>query len=248
MQAIIMAAGRGSRLGNLTENIPKAFLEVKGHRLIDYNLALLRENGVSDIKIVTGYKAELYEDMANNYTDITCVYNPFHAHCNVLGSFFMAQEKLKDDDTIYLHADTLCAPDIFKDMVHGNGDIVMPVDFKHCDNEAMKVTTQGGQVVSVSKKIPESESEGEFIGMAKLSGNVMPAIKRASQKLMRDGCLTSYFEGAIQEVINIGGYSVPAMPTNNRFWGEVDFIEDYEYVKNNLPEALWQIAEKHKND
>lgn len=248
MQAIIMAAGRGSRLGNLTENIPKAFLEVKGHRLIDYNLALLRENGVRDIKIVTGYKAELYEDMANSYTDITCVYNPFHAHCNVLGSFFMAQEKLKDDDTIYLHADTLCSPDIFKEMVHGNGDIVMPVDFKPCDNEAMKVTTQGGLVVSVSKKIPESESEGEFIGMAKLSGNVMPAIKRASQKLMRDGCLTSYFEGAIQEVINIGGYSVPAMPTNNRFWGEVDFIEDYEYVKNNLPEALWQIAEKHKND
>ncbi len=248
MQAIIMAAGRGSRLGNLTENIPKAFLEVKGYRLIDYNLALLRENGINDIKIVTGYKAELYEDMANNHIDITCVYNPFHEHCNVLGSFFMAQEKLKDEDTVYLHADTLCAPGIFREMVQGNGDIVMPVDFKTCDNEAMKVTTRGGQVVKVSKEIPENESEGEFIGMAKLSGNVMPSIKKASQKLMREGCLTSYFEGAIQEVINIGGYSVPTISTDNRFWGEVDFIEDYEYVKNNLPEALWQIAEKHKND
>ncbi len=248
MQAIVMAAGRGSRLGNLTENIPKAFLEVKGHRLIDYNIALLRENGINDIKIVTGYKAELYEDMADNHTDITCVYNPFYEHCNVLGSFFMAQEKLKDEDTIYLHADTLCAPEIFREMVQGNGDIVMPVDFKLCDHEAMKVTTHDGQVVKVSKEIHDNESEGEFIGMAKLSGNVMPAIKMASQKLMREGRLTSYFEGAIQEVINMGGYSVPTISTNNRFWGEVDFIEDYEYVKNHLPDNLWQIAEKHKND
>ena len=247
MQAIIMAAGRGSRLGNLTENIPKAFLEAKGHRLIDYNLALLHENGIEDIKIVTGYKAELYEAMERKHAGITCIYNPFNEHCNVLGSFYMAQEKLADVDTIYLHADTLCDPEIFKEMVQGEGDIVMPVDFKPCDSEAMKVTTQAGQIVKVSKEIPEADAEGEFIGMAKLGKRAMPAIKEASQKLMREGCLKSYFEGAIQEVIDRGGYTVSALPTKNRFWGEVDFEEDYEYVKANLPDTLWQLAEARKD-
>ena len=248
MQAIIMAAGRGSRLGVLTDSIPKAFLKVNGYRLIDFNISLLHENGIKDIKIVTGYRAEFYEDLAKEYEGITCIYNPFYEHCNVLGSFFIAQEKLGNEDTIYLHADTLCDAEMFREMVQGHGDIVMPVDFKVCDSEAMKVTTSRGQVVKVSKEIPEAESEGEFIGMAKLSGNVMPAVKAASQKLMREGALKSYFEGAIQEVIDKGGYTVPAMPTDNRFWGEVDFEEDYEYVKKNLPENLWQTAERHKND
>ena len=247
MQAIIMAAGRGSRLGNLTDDIPKAFLEARGHRLIDYNLALLHENGIEDIKIVTGYRAELYEALAQEHAGVTCIYNPFYEQCNVLGSFYMAQEKLDNADTVYLHADTLCATEIFREMVQGNGDIVMPVDFKDCDNEAMKVTTKAGQVIKVSKEIDEAESEGEFIGMAKLSKKVMPAIKQASQKLMRNGCLKSYFEGAIQEVIDQGGYSIQAMSTRNRFWGEVDFEEDYNYVKENLPDTLWQAAERHKN-
>lgn len=246
MQAIIMAAGRGSRLGCLTDNIPKAFLEAKGHRLIDYNLALLREHGIEDIKIVTGYRAELYEALAKAKAGMTCIYNPFYEHCNVLGSFYMAQERLENADTIYLHADTLCHPEIFREMVQGEGDIVMPVDFKPCDSEAMKVTTRAGQVIKVSKEISAAESEGEFIGMAKLSKNVMPAIKKASRKLMRNGCLKSYFEGAIQEVINQGGYSVPALPTRNRFWGEVDFQKDYNYVKSNLPDTLWQIAEGYR--
>ena len=65
---------------------------------------------------------------------------------------------------------------------------------------------------------------------------------------MREGCLNSYFEGAIQEVIDEGDYRVPTLSTEKRFWGEVDFEEDYRYVKDNLPDALWQIAERHKND
>ena len=243
MQAIIMAAGRGSRLGCLTDNIPKAFLEVRGHKLIEYNLALLYENGIKSVIIVTGYKAELYEVLAKENAGLTCIYNPFYEHCNVLGSFYMAQDNLEDVDTIYLHADTLCHPEIFREMVQGEGDIVMPVDFKPCDSEAMKVTTRAGQIVKVSKEIPEAESEGEFIGMAKISGRAMPAIKQASRKLMRQGCLNSYFEGAVQEVIDQGGFSIPALPTRGRFWGEVDFEEDYNYVKANLPDTLWQIAE-----
>lgn len=248
MQAIIMAAGRGSRLGSLTDTIPKAFLTVKEHRLIDYNLSLLHENGIDDIKIVTGYKAGLYEDLAKEHAGITCIYNPFYEHCNVLGSFYMAHDELRDEDTVYLHADTLCDPSIFEEMVQGTDDIVMPVDFKTCDKEAMKVITEAGQVVKVSKEIPEMEAEGEFIGMAKLSAKAMPAIKAATRKLMREGCLNSYFEGAIQAVIDEGGYRVPTLSTEKRFWGEVDFEEDYRYVKDNLPDTLWQIAERHKND
>ena len=248
MQAIIMAAGRGSRLGELTDDVPKAFLKVRGHRLIDYNLALLHENGIDDIKIVTGYRGELYDALAAERQGITCIYNPFYEHCNVLGSYYMAQDKLADDDTIYLHADTLCDPDIFSGIATSKADIAMPVDFKQCDQEAMKVLTRNGEVIEVSKKIPIDIAEGEFIGMAKMSAKVMPAVKVASRKLMSEGRLDSYFEGAVQEIINEGKFSIIAMPTEGRFWGEVDFLEDYEYVKENMPNSLWEIVERYGHE
>lgn len=248
MQAIIMAAGRGSRLGNLTDEIPKAFLEVRGHRLIDYSIALLHWQGVSDIKIVTGYKSEKYEELAGKTSGVTCIYNPFYDKCNVLGSFYMAQGYLKDEDTIYMHADTLCDVGLFAEMTKAQGDIVLPVDFRPCDEEAMKIETKNGQVIRLDKSIPLDVGEGEFIGIAKLGAKAMPAIKRASKKLVQDGKLSSYFEAAIQEVINSGGYSTPALPTSGRFWGEVDFEADYEFVKKNLPDDLWNLAENDRHE
>ena len=56
MQAIIMAAGKGSRLGSLTESKPKSLLEIKGKRLLDINIAMLHKYGIWDITIVTGYQ------------------------------------------------------------------------------------------------------------------------------------------------------------------------------------------------
>ena len=107
MQAIIMAAGKGIRLGALTEEIPKSFLEIKGIKLIEYNIALLHAHGIKDIFIVTGYQNERFEEMAREINGLRCIYNPFFEMVNVLGSFYMAQEYLSED-TVYLHADTLC--------------------------------------------------------------------------------------------------------------------------------------------
>ena len=60
MQAIILAAGKGSRLGELTNNKPKSFIEIKGKKLIEYNLDMLLKYGINDITIVTGYMSEEY--------------------------------------------------------------------------------------------------------------------------------------------------------------------------------------------
>ncbi len=77
MQAIIMAAGRGSRLGNLTDDRPKSFLEVDGESLIDHNIKMLYAFGIREIKIVTGYKNEMFEEHFKGDENIELIYNPF---------------------------------------------------------------------------------------------------------------------------------------------------------------------------
>lgn len=248
MQAIIMAAGKGSRLGNLTDDKPKAFLEIEGVKLIEYNIALLHANQIRDIIIVTGYYNEKYEELAASIDGVTCVYNPFYEMMNVLGSFFMAQEYLKEDDTIYMHADTLCAPEIFHDMIVATGDMVLPVDYKICDEEAMKVLTCDGKIKEISKEISCKLGEGEFIGIAKISGKLIPALKAATKKLMKEKQFSSYFEGAIQELANQNKYDLNTIPTKGRFWGEVDFLEDFERVAKEISPELVEMAKRDKNN
>lgn len=243
MQAIILAAGKGSRLGNLTGEMPKSFLEIKGIKLIEYNIALLHAYGISDITIITGYQHEKFEKLTEDIQGIRCVFNPFYEMVNVLGSFYMGQEYLVGD-TIYMHADTLCDPSIFENMLNVDADMVLPVEYGKCDEEAMKVRTKAGKIIEISKKIPCEMGEGEFIGIMKISKNILKDLKSATKKLLNNKEFASYFESAIQELINMQKYEIKAVGTNNKFWNEIDFQEDFERAGKLISETLVRIAQK----
>ncbi len=241
MQAIIMAAGKGSRLGALTGGKPKSFVEIKGRKLIEYNLALLKKYHVDEIIIVTGYQCESFEEMAANEKNIRLIYNPFYEMVNVLGSFYMGMGTLHDD-FVYLHADTLCEPVIFEKLIRLDGDIVLPIEYKQCDEEAMKVRSENGQIVQITKQMPVDEAEGEFIGMAGFRKEVIPVLKEKTKQLMKEKAFTDYFESAIQRLIDDKeDFRIKAVPTEGAFWTEIDFFEDYERAAAEMPESLTEI-------
>jgi len=243
MQAIIMAAGKGSRLGALTGGKPKSFVEIKGRKLIEYNLALLKKYHVDEIIIVTGYQCKAFEELTAEKKDIRLIYNPFYEMVNVLGSFYMGMEALHDD-FIYLHADTLCEPLIFEKLIRFENDIVLPVDYKQCDEEAMKVRSRNGKIVQITKRMPADEAEGEFIGIAAFRKKVIPALKEVTKQLMIEKAFSEYFESAIQRLIDDDEeFQIKAVPTEGAFWGEIDFVEDYERVVAEIPESLIGIFE-----
>ncbi len=243
MQAIILAAGRGSRLGTLTEEMPKAFLEVHGYKLIEYNIAMLHSFHIQDITIVTGYRSELFEKMFEHMKGIRCVFNPFYEMTNVLGSFYMGQDFLTED-FVYMHADTLCDPEIFKNMLETEGDMILPVDFAVCDEEAMKVKTVGGRVTEINKTMPCKEAEGEFIGIAKISRSIIPDLKKVSKELMKEKAFASYFEAAIQRLTDMSKYNIKTVSTGEMFWGEVDFLQDYRKVEREMPASFTELTKK----
>lgn len=240
MQAIIMAAGKGSRLGSLTSGRPKSFVEVKGKKLIDYNLRLLEKYGVDEIIIVTGYQCEAFEELARDMKNVKFVYNPFYEMVNVLGSFYMGMNLL-EDDFIYFHADTICEPEIFEKLVKPEADIVLPVDYKSCDDEAMKVRSEAGKITQITKQMPNEQADGEFIGMAAFRKTVLPALKSNVKQLMKEKAFTAYFESAIQRLIDEEEFDIKAVPTDGAFWAEIDFLEDYERVKAEIPCSLTEI-------
>ena len=248
MQAIIMAAGKGSRLGALAEGKPKSFLEINGIRLIDYNIALLRHYGVERITIVTGCYAEAFEREYANWQGVGLVFNPFYEHANVLASFWAGMHLLTDD-FIFVHADSLCDPDILRELIVSPGDVVLPVDFETYDEEAMGVRCENGKPVEVGKHIPLDAGEtGEFIGYARVSKSLIPPIKGAVIGLLKKKMFTEYFEASLQCLIDSGMYNIATFPTNGRFWIEIDFIGDYEKAVREIPSSLDAIATKGRGD
>lgn len=237
MQAIIMAAGKGSRLGSLTEDLPKSLLEIKGKRLLDINIAMLHKYGIWDITIVTGFKDEKFIEATKGIPGITLVYNPFYEFTNVIGSYYMGM-KYMHDDFVYLHADTICDTGIFEELLTSEGDVILPVDTKPCDDEAMKVKLTDGRITKITKQMPVSEAAGEFIGIAKINRNVIADLNDCTVGVLRDREFSSYFEGALQRLFDMDKYDVRMIETAGRFWGEVDFLEDYQRAESNISEDL----------
>ena len=135
------------------------------------------------------------------------------------------------DDFIYLHADTICDESIFEELIRNEGDIVLPVDTKSCDDEAMKVKVKEGKIVEITKKMDVKEAMGEFIGIAKINKEVINDLNKSTIDVLRDGECASYFEGALQRVFDMKKYSVQMIDTKGRFWVEVDFEEDFARTK-----------------
>lgn len=240
MQAILMAAGKGSRLGSMTTDIPKSFVEVKGKKLIDININMLKNHGINDIIIVTGCHAELFEQKFQSDNSIKLVYNPFYDFTNVLGSFFMGMNNLKED-FIYMHADTLCAPSILEDLLDSDADIALPVDTKPCDEEAMKVKCENGKIRYISKNLDPQTCNGEFIGVAKMKADVLGKLKKETIMLLRNKAFSEYFEAAVQCLLDTAGFRTAFVDTDNRFWAEIDFIEDYIRAANAIIPELYEF-------
>ena len=127
MQAIILAAGMGRRLGELTQNNTKCMLEVNGIRLIDRYLIQLAKYNLDRIIIVVGYEGQkLIDYIQANYPDrnIEFVNNPIYDKTNNIYSLALAKEYLCNDDTILMESDLIVEDAIIDKLVNHRHAVV----------------------------------------------------------------------------------------------------------------------------
>ena len=234
MIAVILAAGKGSRLGDKTNDLPKSLLPLnENETLLDYNLDILNKLNINKIFIVTGFKAETIVSHVKGQQNIQCIYNPFWSHCNVLGSLFMALQYL-DDDFLFLHADTLVGFQVWETLWSYGGSIVLPYKAKKCGEEEMKVKHDiNGKLIEVSKTMDYHQADGEFLGIAKFTLPIKHQMQRIAEQLFQRGKLDYYMEAAVQELI-VEHEDVRTFEIGSAPFVEVDFLEDYEHAQNIL--------------
>ena len=131
MQALILAAGVGRRLGHLTSDRTKAMVEVHGRTLLDRSLDALVDHEVDRIVIVVGYHAQGVRDAVgddHHGTPVTYVENVDYATTNNIHSLYLAADELAKDDTLLLESDLIYEPRIIERMLQHPSPNVVAVE------------------------------------------------------------------------------------------------------------------------
>lgn len=235
MQALILAAGVGNRLADAAGGKPKSYLPLGGETLLTRNLRLLRECGVNECVLVTGHQCERFAaDFPD--ADIRRVFNPFYKTTNVLVSVWCGMPWLHGE-FIYLHADTVFHPEILQRLAGAPSQpALLAADRKHCAEEEMKYKLDAaGRVFEINKTMTPADARGEFLGLARFSAGALPVLRRGVERVLQRAEFGSFFEAALQEMIDAGELSPAIVETGDLPWREIDFPEDYEAAKALFP-------------
>lgn len=238
MRAIIIAAGKGTRLYPLTKNTPKSLLEIgNGITMLESQLHSLKENGLKDITIIVGYRAEQIEAKIKKYANdfnINTVYNPFYETSNNLISVWMARHFMQED-FITINGDDIFKPVVIENLLKSESNITMVIDEKpEYDEDDMKVVHENGLVHQVSKKIAMDKANGESVGIIKFTGKGRQIYIDTLEEMVRDDeNMNAFYLKAIQQMIN-KGYPVHFSMCKPDDWGELDFHPDLVLIKQYL--------------
>lgn len=223
MKAVILAAGKGTRLGQGFGPKPLTLLS-NGKSILQLQIEQLTKYfSFDDILIVVGYQKEPIMAL---FPQAQFLYNHEYAHENTSKSLLKALKKI-DDDVLWLNGDIVFHPSVLKDVMASDRSI-MTVNKAVVGEEEVKYRTDGnGKIVEVSKEV--INPEGEALGINVFKKNDLPLFKKCLEI-----CGSSdYFEKGIE--CSIGkGVSVGVVAVDNDKCVEIDFIEDVERANNML--------------
>ncbi|WP_093313794.1 sugar phosphate nucleotidyltransferase [Sphingomonas jatrophae] len=242
-KAIILSAGKGSRLLPLTEDTPKCLLDCSGKTLLEWQLDALFAGGFTEAVIVTGFREDKVERVAEAQRAagraVTTLFNPFYHVADNLGSIWMARGAF-DRDCAVLNGDTLISPDIVRLLREGAAAdaITLSVNEKDdFDADDMKVLREGSRLLRVGKTIEAYDAES--IGFMAFAGAGRAAFLAEVEAWMRrpEG-VTSWYLKAIDRIA--AGGIVGTVAIGEAAWQEVDFPPDLVAAK--ALTAKWAVA------
>jgi histidinol-phosphate/aromatic aminotransferase/cobyric acid decarboxylase-like protein/choline kinase len=248
MQALILAAGKGSRLGVLTQDKTKCMVDIAGKKIIDRLIDALIDNNISSIIIVIGYLGNILKDYLKNaypdvnftFVDETKLTNREH---NNIYSFLAAKDELVKDDTIILESDIIIKPDIIKSLLDNiipNQAVISPcadymngsaVTLDETNHITDLINTRNNDIIRLYKTVNIYKFSKEF-----LSDTYIPCC----EAYMNAYGVDCYYEEPLANIVkstDIIGYVI-----DNNDWFEVDTQDDYD-IANILfadPESKYQ--------
>lgn len=235
MRAIILSAGRGSRLLPLTTDMPKCLLPIGLTTVLGLQLDTLFKAGVTHATVVTGFNAaQVKAELAARQTGpkVKTLFNPFYQVADNLASCWMARKYMKGE-FLLINGDTLFSPALLETILAAPAkDITVTIDKKtQYDGDDMKVTLDGNKLTAIGKTLTPQQTNGESIGMIRFMGEGGKIFRQQLKSRMHseDGT-KSWYLSAIDR-LSKSGVSIATTNIKGSTWAELDTPEDYEICR-----------------
>jgi len=235
--AVILAAGRGTRLGPMGRDIPKGFLQLGAHAIVEESIGRLERAGVERIILVTGHQQRLYEELADRAGgQVRTVHNPRFATCGSLYSLACARADL-DDDFLLLESDLIYEQRALSVLQDGGSDAVLlsgPTDA----GDEVWVETLNGRLAGMSKDRENLAGEvaGEFVGISRISHNFFEVLMDdALPRLQADPMLEYEVDGLTPAAALA---PMPCTVVQNLLWAEIDDEQHLRRARRDVYPAI----------
>lgn len=241
MQAIILAAGMGKRLGELTKDNTKCMIEVNGVKLIDRMLSQLSGLNLKKVIIVVGYQADnLIRHIGNRYEgklDIEFVLNPIYDKTNNIYSLALAKEQLQQDDTLLLESDLIFEDRMLKLLTENPyPNLALVAKYETwMDGTMVRIDSENNIVSFVPKKafrysdVPYYYKTCNIYKFSKeFSRNQYVPFLEAYSKCMGNN---EYYEQVLRVITALDKSALRALPITDEKWYEIDDIQDRDIAE-----------------
>ncbi|CAM2801207.1 sugar phosphate nucleotidyltransferase [Helicobacter burdigaliensis] len=249
MNALILAAGFGSRLMPLTKDNPKCMVEFRGKRIIDYEIEALKQAGIANIAVVGGYLFDVLKEYVKNKYNINKIYeNKEYDKTNMVSTLFSAREFMQEciknkQDLLISYADIVYFKESVLKLQEANSPLAIIVDkewknlwqkrFQNPLEDAETLKIKNGKIIELGKK-PKNyeECEAQYIGLFKISyvflEEVIEFYDKLDKNALYDGkdfanmYMTSFLQSLIDTYKNAEAVCIYGK------WCEIDFKSDLE--------------------
>jgi len=258
MKAIIVAAGIGSRLGELGKDTPKSLIDVNGQSILERQISVLKKLGISDITVIIGPHAEKF-----TFKNISFIQDKNYLEHDILSSLMLARS-IMHDDIIISYGDVIFDEQVLQSLINFKGSIGLGIDLdweKNYDEKEQELKQEAstvqiknnictkivdGRELSKSKIKDDSKPSdhkkqklGEFVGLMILTkqGSII-FIKRYEELINyhigsfheASSISQAYFTDMFQELID-NDIEILPIPVQGK-WCEIDTIEDLKRAEN----------------
>ena len=241
MIGVILAAGMAKRLRPLTDTKPKCLLEVGKRTLLERTVDAMRQAGIQEFLVVTGYRGEMIREFLTIHYPLSTIHyldNIDYEHNNNIYSLWMACQKVRGCDFLLMDSDILCDPAAVVRIAQEQTS-ALAVNRHELGEEEMKVVVDANnRITEISKTCRPEDAMGESVGIEKITADYSEALARElDQMILQEGLIDIFYERAFERLIP-QGHTFKVVDTTHYFSYELDTPEDFQRAQELMPKEL----------
>ena len=230
MKVLILAAGVGTRISRYLGERPKSCVDVGGKPLIRRTIELFYRHNITNIAVVTGYQEKYIHEALSGFNYKTYK-NPFYKVTNSIASMWFAKDFMdQDDDMLILNGDLFFEDTMLEKLIKTPKSPLFLSDSSRIDNADYRFYWENDRLLKFGKELSNEETSGEYVGIAKIEKKDMKIMRAQLEYLIDKGEYNMWWEDVFYSLVETNK-PIYIEDINGSFWAEVDFIEDYERIK-----------------